>query len=238
FPIKSIHKYMDLESVALDFKEIDKIILSNLDNIKDEKEVQETAYDRFNEQELISINEVFREFFVNVTSDNLKKMDYNCSNEDICKKLMKLVTDPKQSKVIADLVTDDYKGFSVTKFKNQFTSKFHEIFTLKDTEKTSPLVSAATSETVATRTEESITVETETVIKDSDSEFYLTKEIYGDSHFNNFRSVYKITSDEIFLSKEKISENEMLEEIRRNQFPLLKLFEKNLFDYKNSNNTK
>lgn len=238
FPIKSIHKYMDLESVALDFKEIDKIIQSNLENKKDEKEVRETAYDRFNEQELISINEVFREFFVNVSTDNLKEMDYNCSNEDICKQLMKLVTDPKQSKVLADFVTDDYKGVSVTKFKNQFTNKFHELFTVKDTENTSQLVSAATVETVATRTEESNNVEKENVENDSDSTFHLTKEIFEDNHFNNFRSVYKLTSEEIFSTKQRISENEMIEEIRKNQFTLLKLFEKNLSDYKKSINTK
>ena len=165
-------------------------------------------------------------------------MDYNCSNEDICKQLMKLVTDPKQSKVLADFVTDDYKGVSVTKFKNQFTNKFHELFTVKDTENTSQLVSAATVETVATRTEESNNVEKETVTEVSDSTLYLTKEILETSYFSNFIMSYKFTTQEIFFEDEKISETELIEQIKSNQPHLVNPFIINLTAYKKSINTK
>jgi len=249
FPIKSIHKYMDLDSVALDFTEIDNQINSKQDDKTMEPEGQQTAFDKFNVEELNSINEVLKKFFINITTDKLKEFDFNSSNETISNQLIKLVTDPKQSKVTSDLLQDDYKGLSSTKFRNLFKDSFHKLFSERDTEKTSQVVSAAKGEMIATRTEESSNLENENIeesdqveiegIKEaSGSNLFLTKDILETSYFSGFFLVYNLSASEIVSETEQISETELVDQINNNLPQLVNLFKDNLTNYRESNNTK
>lgn len=238
FPIKSSHKYMDLDLIALDFQEIDDVIHLNIRDKELEPEGKQTAYDKFNSIELDRINEVLRNVFTAITTEDLKKFDFESSNEGICNQLIKLVTDPKESKVLSACVTSNYKGMASIKFRNQFKKSFHEVFVEKDTEKMSEVVSAATSETVATRMEEPIEIETENVEEANDSLFYITKDLLETSYFSNFMRTYNLPMDQIFSEKERLEETEMIEAIRKNKPHLVKSFENNLTVYKQSIDTK
>ncbi|OJF96185.1 VirD4-like conjugal transfer protein, CD1115 family [Alkalibacterium sp. 20] len=238
FPIKSIHKYMDLDLIALDFQEIDNVMHLNVRDKELEPEAKteekKTAYDKFNSIELASINEVLSNVFTTMTTENLKEFDFESSNEDICNQLIKRVTDPKESKVTYSLVTHQYKDMASIKFRNQFKKRFHDIFVEKDTEE----MSAATSETVATRRDEPIEIETENVEEANDSIFYITTAILETRYFSNFLKTYNLSLDQIFSGKERLEEAEMIEAIRKNKPHLVKSFENNLIVYKQSINTK
>lgn len=231
FPIKSIHKYMDLGLVSLNFAEIDNVIAENLK--AHGKRLDQTAYNKYSSIELNSLNEVLKKYFSSVTTENLKDFEFDSSNEEICNQLIKIVTDPKEPKVISSLVTIDYKDMASSKFRNLFKNSFHKLFMDNSIE----LVSAATSETVATRTEEPIEIETEIVEDNADLMFYLTKDILETEYFSNFIKQYNLSTDQIFLDEERIEESEMIELIRKNKTHLVKSFENNLTNYKQSINS-
>ena len=234
FPIRSIHKYMELDSISLDFTEIDNILTLKVNEEQQtNNEDKITVYNKFSEEELIKIDVLLKSFFVSITINDLKEIDINASNEDICNYLIKKVTDSKNPKVNSELVTEDYKEMVSTKFRNQFKNKFHDIFLSKDREIETELVSAATSETFATRTENQKQEEITIVENLKDHTFYITREVLESSHFTNFFKMNKLSIKEIFSSEDKITEDKMIEKLKQYHVGSVNQFEKCLINYKN-----